>query len=445
MKRKLGYFFIAIFIALLVLYLFRYKQGLIIEGKVPSAATEVVQIDLRQIEHHLLFDAIKNPLKYISFKTKKKDAPSLKKAIVIPRNLLFFTNTSNLKDAWFSNFVNIKDNTELKSYLLQEGFEASTDGDLELFRKDMVVIGISNNKLLVTYKKKQRIPLSVAIQAVFKETNFYKKDADLLKSISNSKSDISYASIGADFLEADFKKGLFEIKGKIHSELFVADVHPKYSGSSIGFLAAKINRDHTIFKSLITDGNKTKFDEFTKLSVDSITNKWDGNIAFNLKTIDKKIDTIVTYEYDDDFNKIEKKSAQELVMPDLTIALGSQAGLYEYFYNNKAVQIIENDTLFTSFPLYKMYARKQNNGLHIFTQKQFDTSSSKEEQFKLRAHLDINSYLETPLEFSVIPIKNDYFQLLKNASATITTDDELSIQVRMKDTNRNFLGLFIKP
>ncbi len=445
MKKKLGYLFITICIALLVLYLFRYKQGLIIEGKVPSTATEVVQIDLRQIEHHLLFDAIKNPLKYISFKSKKKGTVSLRKAIVIPQNLLLFTNPSILKDAWFSSFVNIKDNDKLKSYLLQEGFEESRDEKLVLFRKDKLVVGVTNNKLVIAYKKHQDQSVIKAILAVFEEVSFYKKNTDLLKSISDSKSDISYASVQADFLEADFKNGLVEIKGKIYSELFKSDTYAEQSKNSIGFIAAKINKEHIIFKSFLSKRNKTKFDGFTKLSLDSIVSKWNGSIAFNLKAVDQKIDTIITYEYDDDFNKIEKKSVQELNIPDVTITLGSQVGLYTYFHDNKAVKIIANDTLFTSIPLYKMYVSEQNNGLDIFTQKQFSATSTNKEQFKLKVQIDIHKYFENPLEFSLIPVKNKYFQLVRNASATITTDDEVLVQVRMRENNRNSIGQFIKP
>lgn len=445
MKKKLAYLFIAISIVVLVLYLFRYKRALIIENKIPITATEIVQIDLRQIEHHLLVDAIMNPFKYINFKARKKEHTSFKKNIVVPRNLLFFTNNSSFKGAWFSSLIKLKDGVKLKHCLSQEGFKASTDKKLELFSKGKIIIAVSGEHVLIVYKKQQHISVNNAVQTVFKETNFYKKDIDLLKSISNSKSDMTYASLDADFLEADFKKGLFEIKGKLRSELFVTDSYSEHFENSMGFIATKINRDHHIFKSLMSDKNKTKFSEFTKLSLDSIVDHWNGSVALNLKAVDTEIDTIVTYEYDDDFNKIEKKAVQELHIPNVEITLGSDANLYEYFYNNNVVQITGNDTLFAGIPLYKMYARRQENSLNIFTQKQFDTSLLKEKEYKLNTHIDINRYLENPLEFSLMPIKKNHFQLLKNVSAKLTTNDDLLIQVRLKENSRNFLAQFIKP
>ncbi|AUP77365.1 hypothetical protein [Flavivirga eckloniae] len=446
MKKRLAYLFLALTLVVLALYLFRYKRALVIESKIPITATEVVQIDLRQIEHHLLVDALKNPFKYISFETKKKeDHASFKKAIVIPRNILFFTNDSNFKSAWFSSFFKLKDRTELENYLLQQGFKTLTDEALELFGKGNIVVAISSENVLIAYKKQSHAPVNAVIQSIFNETEFYKKDVDLLKPILNSKSDITYVSSKDAFLEADFKNGLFEIKGKLHSNLFLADSYVPYSEGALAFLSTKINRNHAIFKSLLTNKNKTKFREFTKLSMDSIVNHWNGHLLFNLKAINKEIDTIVTYEYDDDFNKIEKKSVQENNVPHTAIALGSDAKLFEYFYTNNAIQVVENDTLFTAMPLYKMYAQKQKKSLTIFTQKLFDSSMLKAEKYKLNAHMDINRYLENPLEFSLIPVKNNYLQLLGRTSAKLTTNDELLIQVWLKESNRNFLGQFIKP
>ncbi len=447
MKKRLGFIFLGILILLSVLYFLRYKRTLVFEDKLPKSVTEVIHINLRRIEHHILADVIRHPLKYLDFKLpeKKKDSAILKKTITIPRNLFFYTNELAFKNGWFSSLLKVKNKIKLEQYLIKEGFVQSIDDTITLFNKGNILLAIEDERLLVVYRKNKEAVTLAVLKTIFDEVHFLSDQTDLLKSIVNSKSDMSYATTTKDFLEANFKNGMLEILGRLHAGLFLSADHEVFSDRSTAYIATKINKEHRFFTSFITKNNSDKFNQLTKLSIDSIVDMWDGNIAINLKSIDKKIDTIVTYEYDDDFNKIEKNSVQVLLLPNVAILLGSQADMYAYFQNNRAVQIIENDTLFTSFPFYKMYARKRNNGLHVFTQKEFDTSSAKEEQFKLKAHLDIDSYLERPLVFSLNPIKNDYFQLLKNVSATITTDDEVSIQVRMKDNNRNFLGHFIKP
>ncbi len=445
MRKKLGYLFVAICVALLVLYFFRYKRALKIEDKIPKTATEVVHINVRQIEQHLLFDALKNPLKYIDLKGRKKDKVSLRRTISIPRNMLFFTNTSTLKSAWFSSFISLKKRDAFERYLLQEGFQEIKNNELGLFGKGRLVIGILHEKMMIAFKKRQNESVVDALQDLFQETNFYQKDDGLLKLISNSESDLSYVNTADNFLEGNFKNDLFEIKGNVIFELFNDISFREPSENTVGFIAAQINNEHPFFKSFVTEDVKRKFDDVTKLSLDSIVNKWNGNLVLNLKSVDKRIDTIVTYEYDDDFNKLEKKSIQELSVPDVRFELGDKDSLYSYFSHSNAIKTVDGDTLFTSIPLYKMFARNQDDGLHIFTQKQPNKSANKEVSYKLKAFLDTKKYMETPLEFSSIPAKNSRVRLIENVSAELSINDEFLMQVRLRAADRNFIGQFIKP
>lgn len=445
MRKKLGSLFVTICIVLIAIYIFRYKLEVVLDGKIPKSATEIIHVDLRQIEHHFLADAIKNPSKYINFKTKKKEKESLRKTVSIPKNLLFFTNTSTYKSAWFSNFVNVKNGDKLQRYLLQEGFKEVTSDNLKLFNKDRITIGILNGKIVIAIKKQREDSVVQVFENLFQETSFYEKNDYLLQSIANSQSDITYSSAKADFLEANFENGLLEIKGTLISELFLDDIYVDNSENSVGFMAAKVNKKHTLFKSLSSHKNGKKFNDFTKLSLDSIIDKWDGRVVIDLNSVDKTIDTIVTYEYDDDFNKIEKKSIQELRTPDVNFILGSKGSLYTYFMENNAIRSIDNDTLFTSIPLYKMFVKKQHDELYIFTKNQLDVRANKEAKIKFRAFLDMEKYIKNPLEFSQVSAKDNYLKFIKDTSVELTSDDEFFLQIHLKEDSRNFLPQLAIP
>ncbi len=445
MRKKLGSLFVTICIVLIAIYIFRYKLGVVLDGKIPKSATEIIHVDLRQIEHHFLVDAIKNPSKYINFKTKKKEKESLRKTVSIPKNLLFFTNTSTYKSAWFSNFVNVKNGDKLQRYLLQEGFKEVTSDNLKLFNKDRITIGILNGKIVIAIKKQREESVVQVFENLFQETSFYEKNDYLLQSIANSQSDITYSSAKADFLEANFENGLLEIKGTLISELFLDDIYVDNSENSVGFMAAKVNKKHTLFKSLSSHKNGKKFNDFTKLSLDSIIDKWDGRVVIDLNSVDKTIDTIVTYEYDDDFNKIEKKSVQELRTPDVNFILGSKGSLYTYFMENNAIRSIDKDTLFTSIPLYKMFVKKQHDELYIFTKNQLDVRANKEAKIKFRAFLDMEKYIKNPLEFSQVSAKDNYLKFIKDTSVELTSDDEFFLQIHLKEDSRNFLPQLAIP
>ena len=63
----------------------------------------------------------------------------------------------------------------------------------------------------------------------------------------------------------------------------------------------------------------------------------------------------------------------------------------------------------------------------------------------MNAYFNIKKYLQKPLEFSFLPTKNSYLQLLKETSIMYTTDDKLSVKVVLKNSERNFIGQFVKP
>ena len=447
MKKRLGFIFLGILILLSVIYLLRYKRPLVFEDIVPTSATEVIHLNLRQIEHHILADAINNPLKYIDFKLpeKKKDSLILKKTISIPRNLFFYTNDEQFNGIWISSFIKVKKQEKLSAYLIRDGFVKSNDIDITLFRKKNVALAIKDKQLIIAFKENKEASISAVASEIFEEKKFLLETSDALKPIVNSKSDICYATVADDFVEANFKNGLFEVFGTLNSDVFLNTKQPYFSKNSLSYVNTKINKEHQLFKALITEESSHKFTDFTKLSLDSITNKWSGSFAFNLKSINSKTDTIVTYDYDDDFNKIEKIAVQELTVPELDVSFDADSNLFGYLSNKNAIQVIEGDTVFTSMPLYKLYASTTARALNIATQKDFSGFSIKENKIKLNAYFNIEKYMQKPLDFSFLPTKNSYLQLLKETSIMYTTDNKLSVKLVLKNSERNFIGQLIKP
>jgi len=447
MKKRLAFFFLGILILFSVIYLFRYKRALVFEGMVPNSATEIIHVNLRQIEHHVLTDAIKNPLKYIDFKfsEEKKGSLILKKTISIPRNIFFYTNDRKFKDIWISSFIKVKKKKELSDYLIRDGFVKSNDEGIMLFRKLNLVLAIKGKRLVVAFKTDNHAAISSVVNEIFEEESFLSETSDVLNAIMTAKNDISYATLANDFVEANFKNGLLEVLGTFSSDLFFASKQGDFSKNSQGYISAKINKQHKLFQRLITEGNSRKFNDFTKLSIDSIMSKWNGSFAFNLKSINSEIDTIVTYDYDDDFNKIEKVAVQELTVPAIDFSLNADTNLFGYLLKENAIQIIDSDTLFTSIPLYKLYANSTTTTLNISSQKYFSGFLVKENKMKLNAHFNIEKYMQKPLEFSFLPTKNKYLQLIKDTSIMYATDDKLSVKVVLKNSERNFIGQFVKP
>jgi len=452
MKKKLGYTFIIFTILLVITYIVRYKQALTFSNRIPQTATSIINIDARQLEHHILVDFLTHPITYLKSDTKKdsvkKQKFSLTKGVQIPKNVLFFTNNTTLSNAWFSSMFNVSDSEELSKYLIAKKFKKSSFENSTIYSKDYVVFVLKNKQLIIALKNDKKTDIVSTTQNIFDETDFLSEASALLEPIINSTSDICFTTQKNDILEANFKKGALEIEGKTNPDfdLFMTRMQPEYTRNSLAFISGKINKKHRLFQNGLKKMNPSKFKKFTHLSLDSIINQWNGSFSFNLKSITSKTDTIITYDYDDDFNKVEIKSTQKLIIPELEFELKSEKDsiLYNYFLNKNAIQVIESDTLFVAFPLYKLYAHPIKNNVMISDKKGFHSMPVKESEFKLKGYFNIEEYLDNQVDVIHMPMDNKYIQLFKEASFQKSNKNKLYIKVYLKNTDRNFLGQFIK-
>jgi len=171
-----------------------------------------------------------------------------------------------------------------------------------------------------------------------------------------------------------------------------------------------------------------------------------GEINFKLITINHKIDTIVTYEYDDDFNKIEVKSTQNIAVPELDLKISStkHQHLSAYLWQKKSIQIIDKDTLFTSFPLYKFYTQFNQNNLLISTNKKKQALTVYKTNQLLNAYVNVDQYLKNQFDFFKIPAHNEYLNLIEWGSIQLTDKNKISLTIMPQNKNRNFFGQCVK-
>ncbi len=450
MKKKLVYIFIGIGILMTLLYLFRYKQDLTFTDRIPASATAIININTRQLEHHILTDFLEHPIVYLKSGSSQKDSVekskfSLTKGVKIPKNILFFTNEATLKDTWYSCILEVTNPDELSRYLRAEKFKKNNN----LFRKGNFVFAFKDKQLIIglTYHKESNN--TEAIQSIFNETDFLHDESPLLKQLIDSGSDICLTTTNHNFFEANFKDGVFEIHGKANPnfDLFIASLQPQYNQNTIASFTGKVNKEHALFKTISQKINASKFNATTHLAIDSIFKAWNGKLSFNLKSIEGKTDTIITYEYDDDFNKIEKIATQKIAVPMLTIRLENKRkrSLLDYFITKNAIQIIEKDTLFTAIPLYKFYVASREDNFKIYTDNNTEKEKEKKSTSKLSGYISIDNYMQSPQQFSFFSTEHPFFTTVKDASIQISENNDFLLNINLKDKNRNFLGQYMKP
>lgn len=447
MKKKLAYFFIVIVLLLAVVYFFRYKQGLQYEDKVPASAEAVLHLNLRQIEQDVVFDAIANPFSYIDISSSKKDddkkdKTSLLDGISIPKNVFLFTNSSHFNGFFISNKLKIKDKTDFEKFLTQENFTKQTRGEVTILKKGKLFVAMRNDDFIVAFNYKNIQSSLSFFTDIFNNDSFLDENATLLNSIKKSTSDGVFVTKNNDYVELALNDGEFTINGKLNDSFnwFLPTQTKQYNDSVVAFTSGKLN-----IKTLqqLTTKQKNKFSKLTSLSLDSIAQKWLGDFSLNIASIEHKTDTIVTYEYDDDFNKVEKKSTQKLVNPNLDFAI-SGTRLYDYFVGQNAIQLVESDSLFTTIPLFKLYANRSNKTITISSDKEIKLQNSEVDDLKFSLFLNIEKYLKNQLDFYTIK-EDEHIDLLQKMTASISKDNQLSVKIEFKNKSRNVAGQLIKP
>lgn len=447
MRKKWLYFFIVFVTLVVVLYLWRYKQSQVFENRVPANATKVININLRQIENHLLFDFLANPITYLKpHKRKdsiKKPRLSLTKGISIPRNILFYSNADELKNNWFSSIVAINDKEDFFSFVLKEKFVKSIENETVFFTKDNFVLGVKDEQLIIGLKIDKKLNINQLLTSLFDVKDFLSEDTTVFKQLINSSSDIYYSSSN-DFLQVNFNKGIFELQGNLNSDLFVVATNSVSDKSGVIALTVKINKNNKVFNQFLED-KKDKFNEITHLSLDSIVHKWNGKFNMNITSIEQRTDTIISYEYDDDFNKVEIKSTQEKKTPTLVLVLGQEktSSLSDYFYGKNAIQVVDSDTIFTTIPVFKVLASNVEGDFKLRVNKYTNTVSPKTIPSKLSFYFNAEKYMKNPLD---IPLNRDQEKLLKLVKTTNiewTEKNIFSLKIALKNTNRNFMGQLI--
>ncbi|RPD95965.1 hypothetical protein EGM88_10875 [Aureibaculum marinum] len=449
MKKKWFYFLLVLAVFVGVMYLWRYKQSQIFEKRVPSFATKVINVNLRQIENQLLFDFLANPIVYIKSRKKKdsikKTNTFLTKGVRIPKNILFYTNSEELKNNWFSSVIYLSNTPKFSAYLLEEKFKKEEVGDFVFYKKDKVILAIKNEQLIIALNfRKPSIEPSI-FELLFNNQNFLNKNATELKPIVNSQRDVSF-SFGDDFLEAWFSKGTLTIKGRLSSNLFIVNSNDRINKNGIVSYAGKINKNNQLFKQFYAD-RKDKFNELTHLSLDSIISKWNGKISMNITAIDQKIDTIVSYEYDDDFNKVEKKVIQKQNIPTLALKLGQENtfSLSNYFYRKNAIQVVENDTVFTAIPILKFLTTDTKETFVLKVNQEENSSDVSSVTSKLNFYFNVEKYQKKPLDIPLNKIQKKMVKLVKTTTLEWKENNQFFLEINLKDKNRNFLGQLLKP
>ncbi|CAM1349164.1 hypothetical protein [Tenacibaculum insulae] len=447
MIKKIVYTLLITLAVLFTVGYFRYNSTVNIANKIPVNADAVIRLNLREIEYNMLKDVVKHPFLYFkstdtSINKVDESKVSLFDGVEIPKNLFFYTNNSSLKNTWVSNAVKITDKKRLQSFFKQKKFVKSNSKlNVKYYTFKNFVCVINGTELVVFFAFNRIKNVEGKLNAVLKNKTYLLSNNAIFDKIKTSTQLVSIATNKDVFFELGVRSETLFLKGELtkNSNLFLQH-NTQNNKESLVSISGKI--DKNLLLGFVNNKQKKKFKKLTNLSLDSICNYWNGEINTQLISFISKKDTILTYEYDDDFNRITKKKVQETIIPNINIKLGGK-GFFDYLFFKQAIKKVNNDSLLVINPFFKTYANTCNNELILFSEENTTRGFKGVEKNKFSLIFNPEKYFKKNGKSSHFLV-DKYFYSIKKVEFFVTNQNKISAAVKFKTSPQNYLYQLLK-
>ena len=414
---------------------------------IPKDAEAVVQVQVRSLEKYFLHDVISNPMSYITSDNKPKQDSVVNKGtkessktpakvklmegLAVPKSLLFYRKDNT----WFSSGVEIKDVSKVEKFLSQNNYEAQS-GEDKIYRKKKRSIRIEDNQLRLAYGGDSG---KASKGLAKKDESFLSKGDQLFDATLSAEGDIAFTDSQGQFLNVNFGAGKIDIDGQYNIKALQPSAN-EVSTEGIGVLSA--NLDMPEFRNLLSQAHKEKFSNFTKLRLDSLAQHMNGDVGVVLKDFAMSVDTITTYEYDDNFNKVEVKEVKENLAPSYSLALGMDEEAVSYMKRQKAIVEQEGKEVLAIMPLVPTYCKQSQEALYLYTvDMPNEANQASASNLKMEFALDVDKYLAASENSTAS--WNKQLQDISKMNLTIDNEDKIRGRILFQD-NRNSLVSLVK-
>ena len=425
MKKKLK-----ITLTLLVLVVLGYfgythfKKTSILLNVIHKDAESVIKIGVHDITKTLVLDAFSSPSYYwknTKFFKKDKEKDTIKndgKGVDLrPYSIVLYT-IKNIDNTFFATFK-IDDTDAFKTYISKYSKEKSSA--IKTDKNGYKHLVLEKSKLVLAWNSKR---LAVALttgasleklKTVFKdvlidEKLISDKDHNLIKKLSTNTEHITYVD-KESLIALNFKDNKAVLNGTVfkkNTDTYKTNTtYSNFTNPSL-HLFFDGNFNHTENKNtFIKRLEKSSFLTKNNIEVAQLVENTSGFLSIGINGTTIQTDTIVSYQYDDNFEKVPVKTLQEKSVPKISINLGTNddKSLKNYLIKQGAI----TNNVLTSVPYYIFYAEENSNVTSFKTTKDTEAKEEKNSSNFFEANVNFNR-LKNDVS---IPGTDEIFELLE--------------------------------
>jgi hypothetical protein len=329
------------------------------KNTIHADAAFIVKLNTDRLYYKLALDYLSNPAYY-----RSKKASQIESGLSIPAHIFIYTVKSKSAQTYFCT-MEVTDTLLLKSFLKQNlgitAFQKTGPYITGTSADRRLSIAFNAGTCAMSYSFNAENVKDVIADLMNKRNLLSDKDKKVVK-LKALKSDLAY--VFEDYTgKGDFKDGQLHVEGHFNAGEFAGNgktfSHRVFNTDA----AVKIwlNAKPALSKSL----SRVKVKNF-EFYPDSLLSYCNGYFDLEMGNPVRQTDTVVTYVYNDDFEKEESITSRMVKVPGISCVVASNpAGLLGYLERvNMAYKGTVNKGL---FPLYKLYLTTKQSAMILST------------------------------------------------------------------------------
>nr|WP_276901702.1 hypothetical protein [Pedobacter kyonggii] len=357
----------AIVLLLLICYFgfFKYRQIQANNVSIPVSTNALLKINVDELYKTIAVSYVKHPSQYSGADKKgiKEKVDNLNTGLKIPANIYLYSLNGKAKTTFFSSFE-IADTLAFNRFLQKNSALSLIKKDSNFFQsKDSTFLILFNKTTVAFAYTQQKEQVKTTLVEILNRRNIIKVGESRFKQLVNLSDHVSFQNT-ENFSRINFTDGKINFCNEFINQMIVPAAKPQHRilnpESTIGmWLNAK-------FKSELPKKNQTAPPSL--LSKDSFFRFYKDYVDFEWTNTITQVDTVVGYEYNDDFERVEKKVLQDRRIPSITMNLtANDREVSDYLQSLGALDQSTGKISSSMIPLYQVYFKGNSGNIQLST------------------------------------------------------------------------------
>jgi spore coat polysaccharide biosynthesis protein SpsF (cytidylyltransferase family) len=445
MKKK--YWFLLLLLGIFIFGYIKLFYSSINKAAVPSNADMVASIDVKKVIRTVVWDIVTHTSKWKikSSSIDTTDIVDIKDVFVLPDYAQAFHVKGEPTNAWYT-VLQIKDEALFTKALKQYGFTTLYNNQYTSIDKKLGISKNGNEIIVSSFA-----PDSTNNLNAIANTLFVKKDylpTEKLEQITNANSHIALFVAANKFLQKDaIVKGNITndniiLEGELIPKEVYSFIENNFAYSSNALLSMGFTQPTTTVYNAIGVTDKANISKSIGVSMDSLFMQSNKYYQLQVDGIVPRVDSAITYTYDDDFNAIQKVVVNNVDEPmyNFVVVGDSVQTILNNWTSNKTIVNENNGQLFRPMPLVKSFCTiKDKSTLEIAPKNFTKTSTNENIKAVFFANIIIQKIGDKYLKYFPDDVKNTLQKVSKANIACTKIGNTLVLKATIEKAAKGFL------